>query len=78
MKILVDCRYVRIGRHDGISRYSARLTEALAKLHPVTMLIYDERQLTMLPDLPWERIAAPTRSQGSAFGSRHVGSIAQL
>ena len=60
MKILVDCRYVRIGRHDGISRYSARLTEALSKLHPVTMLIYDERQLEMLPDLPWERIGAPT------------------
>ncbi len=60
MKILVDCRYVRIGRHDGISRYSARLTEALAKIHPVTMLIHDERQLEMLPDLPWEKTGAPT------------------
>lgn len=60
MKILVDCRYVRIGRHDGISRYSARITEALARLHPVTMLIHDERQLSMLPDLPWEKIGAPT------------------
>lgn len=60
MKILVDCRYVRIARHDGISRYSARITEALARLHPVTMLIHDERQLSMLPDLPWEKIGAPT------------------
>jgi glycosyltransferase involved in cell wall biosynthesis len=60
VKILVDCRYVRIDRHDGISRYSARITEALATLHPLTMLIHDERQLAMLPDLPWEKIEAPT------------------
>jgi glycosyltransferase involved in cell wall biosynthesis len=60
VKIVVDCRYVRIGRHDGISRYSARVTEALARLHPVTMLIHDERQLAMLPDLPWAKIEPPT------------------
>jgi len=53
MKILFDSRYTRLGRHDGISRYGARLVEELAKLHPVTMLIQDERQLEMLPDLPW-------------------------
>jgi len=53
MKILFDSRYTRLGRHDGISRYGARLVEELGKLHPVTMLIQDERQLEMLPDLPW-------------------------
>lgn len=53
MKIIFDCRYTRLGRHDGISRYGARLVEELSKLHPVTMLISDERQLEMLPDLPW-------------------------
>lgn len=53
MKIIFDCRYTRLGRHDGISRYTARLVEELSKLHPVTMLISDERQLAMLPDLPW-------------------------
>jgi glycosyltransferase involved in cell wall biosynthesis len=53
MKIIFDNRYTRLGRHDGISRYGARLVEELAKLHPVTMLIQDERQLEMLPDLPW-------------------------
>lgn len=53
MKILFDCRYTRLGRHDGISRYGARLVEELAKLHPVTMLIQDTRQLEMLPALPW-------------------------
>lgn len=53
MKVIFDCRYTRLERHDGISRYTAGLVEAFSKLHPVTMLINDPRQLTMLPDLPW-------------------------
>jgi glycosyltransferase involved in cell wall biosynthesis len=53
MKIIFDCRYTRLERHDGISRYTAGLVEAFSKLHPVTMLISDKRQLTMLPHLPW-------------------------
>jgi len=60
MKIVFDCRYTRIGRHDGISRYTAGLVSALAELHPVTMLINDERQLQMLPDLPWIMGSDPT------------------
>ena len=60
LRILVDCRYTRIGRHDGISRYTARIVEALARLHPVTMLISDERQLELLPDLPWKLVSGPT------------------
>ncbi len=53
MKVIFDCRYTRFVRHDGISRYTAGLVEAFSRLHPVTMLISDERQLAMLPDLPW-------------------------
>jgi glycosyltransferase involved in cell wall biosynthesis len=53
VKVIFDCRYTRFVRHDGISRYTAGLVGAFAKLHPVTMLISDERQLPMLPDLPW-------------------------
>lgn len=60
MKIIFDCRYTRLGRHDGISRYGARLVEELSKLHPVTMLISDERQREMLPDLPWVMGSDPT------------------
>ncbi|TQO18652.1 glycosyltransferase involved in cell wall biosynthesis [Rhodoglobus vestalii] len=60
MKIVFDCRYTRIGRHDGISRYGSRLVEELSKLHPVTMLISDRRQLDLLPDLPWELATSPT------------------
>ena len=61
LRIAIDCRYVRTdGRHDGISRYSAGIVAAFAKLHPVTMLISDERQLDLLPQLPWHRITSPT------------------
>jgi len=61
VKVVFDARYTRLGRHDGISRYGARLVEELAKIHPdVTMLIWDERQLEMLPDLPWVMGTDPT------------------
>jgi len=61
VKILFDCRYVvRSGHHDGISRYSARLVEALARRMPVEMLISDVRQLDLLPDLPWHLISSET------------------
>lgn len=60
MNFLFDCRYTRLGRHDGISRYGARLVEAFSKLHPVTMIISDERQLEMLPELPWVIARSPT------------------
>ena len=60
MRLVVDCRYVRRdGRHDGISRYSAGITAALGRLVPLTMLIDDERQLELLPDLPWARTRPP-------------------
>lgn len=60
MKVIFDCRYVRVDRHDGISRYSAGLVTALGRLCPVTMLISDRRQLAQLPDLPWHLVSAPT------------------
>ncbi len=60
MKFIFDCRYTRIGRHDGISRYTAGVVEAFSRLHPVTMLINDVRQLDMLPDLPWIMGTNPT------------------
>jgi glycosyltransferase involved in cell wall biosynthesis len=60
VKILFDCRYVRFDHHDGISRFSSRLVEALARRMPVEMLISDERQLNLLPDLPWHLIGSQT------------------
>lgn len=63
MKIVVDCRYVRFDQHDGISRYTAGVVEALAAQHPVTMLINDERQLKLLPELPWALASGPTSAR---------------
>lgn len=65
MKIAFDCRYVRVGHHDGISRFSARLVEALAPLceqsgHQLEMLINDYRQLDKLPLIPHRKISSPT------------------
>jgi glycosyltransferase involved in cell wall biosynthesis len=61
VKIVFDCRYTRVGRHDGISRYTAGLVTALAELHPeIVMLISDKRQLAHLPDLPWALASSPT------------------
>ena len=74
MRILFDCRYTRIGRHDGISRYTAGLVGALGKLHPVTMLINDHRQLDLLPDLPWEIVPSPT-SVGEPWVARVVNRL---
>ena len=60
MRIVVDCRYVRLEQHDGISRYTAGLVTELGRLHPLTMLISDHRQLAMLPSLPWQLVGSPT------------------
>lgn len=72
MKIVVDCRYLRVGRHDGISRYTAGIVTALARLHPVEVLVDDERQLDHLPaGLPWHLVSGPT-SWREPFVARQV------
>ncbi|WP_022888201.1 glycosyltransferase family 4 protein [Agromyces italicus] len=71
MRVVVDCRYTRIGHHDGISRFTAGLVTELAKLHPVTMLVSDHRQLDMLPDLPWQLVSSPTSAR-EPFVARQV------
>ena len=74
MKIIFDCRYTRLGRHDGISRYGSRLVEELSLLHPVTMLISDVRQREMLPDLPWVLGPSPTAA-GEPWVARKVNAF---
>jgi glycosyltransferase involved in cell wall biosynthesis len=44
-----DCRYIRIGYHDGISRFSAELFAEVSKLIPTVAIISDVRQLESLP-----------------------------
>ena len=65
MKIVIDCRYVRFPRHDGISRFTAGIVDAvrgqLAETESLELLISDERQLAMLPEgLPWHLVSGPT------------------
>lgn len=60
MRLVVDCRYTRIGQHDGISRFTAGIVTELGRRHPLTMLISDHRQLEMLPPLPWQLVSSPT------------------
>lgn len=49
MKLLFDARFIRTDFHDGVSRYSTELGNALAKLTTVTFIICDEKQLAFLP-----------------------------
>lgn len=59
MKILIDARFTRLDHHDGISRYGASLIAATSKIAEVSMLISDERQLALLPDVPYTLINSP-------------------
>jgi len=45
-----DARFIRLDRHDGISRFSAELVKALVEKVPVVCLIHDLRQLDFLPE----------------------------
>jgi glycosyltransferase involved in cell wall biosynthesis len=74
VKLFFDCRAVRWGTHDGISRYSANLVRELSKFTPLTMIINDERQLEMLPDLPWIKAPAMT-SPLDALMSRYLNPL---
>lgn len=59
-RVFVDARWTRTDAHDGISRFGAGLIEALHALHPVTMLIHDDRQLALLPaGVPHVKINSP-------------------
>lgn len=48
-RLFFDARYIRFDHHDGISRFSAGLFEALHRRIPVTAIIHDRRQLIKLP-----------------------------
>lgn len=73
-RIVMDARFTRMDHHDGISRYGASLMAAVAPYADVTMLIHDERQLALLPDLPWVKINSPL-SPLELFVSRHVNKL---
>lgn len=59
MKLVIDARFTRVDRHDGISRYGSSLITAVAPYADVVMLIHDQRQLALLPDVPYVKINSP-------------------
>jgi glycosyltransferase involved in cell wall biosynthesis len=65
MKLFFDARYTRTDYYDGISRYGSSLIEALhAAGENVTMLICDEKQLSLLPKtVPYVLINSPLSPQ---------------
>lgn len=75
MKLVIDARFTRTDHHDGISRYGASLIAAVAPLAEVTMLISDERQLSLLPDVPYVKIGSPL-SPLEPFVARSVNKLA--
>lgn len=50
MKLFFDARYIRTDYHDGVSRYTTELGNALASLSEVTFIICDPKQRDFLPD----------------------------
>lgn len=74
MKIIYDARWTRTDTHDGISRYGASLLAELAKLHPVTTLIHDKRQLKLLPDVPYIIVNDPM-SPAELFLARKLNKL---
>lgn len=47
-RLFFDARFIRLTHHDGISRFSVGLINALARRVAVTAIVYDERQLKEL------------------------------
>jgi len=74
-RILFDCRYTRLERHDGVSRFGERLVTELGRRHPVVMLISDPRQLAMLPDLPHVLGPGPTSLLEPWIGPRALNRL---
>jgi glycosyltransferase involved in cell wall biosynthesis len=50
MNIFFDARWTRVDTIDGPSRYGASLATALHKLYPITLIIFDKRQLRLFPE----------------------------
>lgn len=63
-----DARYIRVDHHDGISRFSAGLCDAISKRINTVAIISDERQLESLPDsIKYVKLNDPTSFLGEAL-----------
>lgn len=50
MTVFFDCRFIRPGHMDGITRYSDELFSALSRIRPITALVANQEQLEQLPE----------------------------
>lgn len=70
MRILFDARFTRTDQHDGISRFGASLIEAVSRRAEVAMLISDDRQLALLPPVPYVKVTSPLSPREVAIAAQ--------
>jgi glycosyltransferase involved in cell wall biosynthesis len=71
-----DARYIRVGHHDGISRFSAGLFAALAKKTEVIAIVSDLRQLEKLPlNTKYVELSEPTNPIAEMFLARKLNHL---
>ncbi|MFM6962667.1 MAG: glycosyltransferase family 4 protein [Micrococcales bacterium] len=71
-----DARYIRVGQHDGISRFSAGLLTALFETHQVIAIISDDRQLAHLPaGIKFEKLNDPTDAIAELSVARKLNAL---
>ena len=74
MKLLIDARFTTFPHHDGISRFGASLIAAASQQADVSMLICDDRQLDMLPHVPYTKVSSPV-SVRELFIARQINRL---
>lgn len=63
-----DARYIRVDHHDGVSRFSAGLCDAISKRIDTVAIVSDLRQLESLPKgIKHIQLSDPTSLIGEAF-----------
>lgn len=71
-----DARYIRVDHHDGISRFSAGLCDAVSKRIDTVAIICDDRQLESLPaGIKSVKLTDPTSLFGEALVARKLNQL---
>lgn len=71
-----DARYIRVDHHDGISRFSAGLCDAISKRIDTVAIICDDRQLASLPSgIKHVKLNDPTSLIGEALTASRLNGL---
>ncbi|MFM6977943.1 MAG: glycosyltransferase family 4 protein [Micrococcales bacterium] len=74
--VYFDARYIRVEHHDGISRFSAGLLEALNRRTKVIAIICDSRQLEKLPvGIDYVQLNEPTSTLAEILIAKRLNHI---